>query len=271
MTFTSGQKIQATHYNTFINDLNDVYEVGTGDAGYGATALPTVGTPPPHISANLVDNQNWLDLRAAIVAMGNHQGSVPTLPDVTDLEDKDTQTGGSTQGDDIQAFASFTSAVTTVTDNRLNVGVGSTVVDNSVLSDSRTADWSTQIKHVFTIDFITDDATKDYVDTEVASVGAPIPAFRLDAGPVTAIILGDEIVVLSSGGPGQSVTLPLAVAFPAGATLTLKNGIGTFGATIVPSGPDTIDGVGGPDAGLLVGPLAFTRLISDSASNWYVA
>ena len=116
-----------------------------------------------------------------------------------------------------------------------------------------------------------DAATKDYVDTEVAGVGTPIPAFRLDAGPVTAILLGDEIVVLSSGGPGQSVTLPLAVAFPAGATLTLKNGIGTSASIITPAGPDTIDGVGGPDAGLLVGPLAFTRLISDSVSNWYVA
>jgi len=116
-----------------------------------------------------------------------------------------------------------------------------------------------------------DAATKDYVDIEVAGVSAPVPAFRLDAGPATVIIPGDGTVVLSSGGAGQTVGLLPVGAVAPGTTFTLKNGIGTTGSIITPAGADTIDGVGGPNAGLLAGPLAFTKLIGDGASIWYVA
>ncbi len=116
-----------------------------------------------------------------------------------------------------------------------------------------------------------DAATKDYVDTEISGIGAPVSAFRLDAGPATAIISGDGVVVLSSGAPAQAATLPLAAGVPPGTTFTLKNGAGTSAAVIVPSGGDTIDFVGGPNAVLLVAPVAFTRLIGDGGANWYVA
>jgi len=111
-----------------------------------------------------------------------------------------------------------------------------------------------------------DAATKDYVDNVVG-----IPAFRLDAGPATTILPGDAIVVLSGGGIGQTAGMPPVGAVAPGTTFTLKNGAGTTGSIITPAGADTIDFVGGPNAGLLVGPLAFTRLISDGVSNWYVA
>ncbi len=110
-----------------------------------------------------------------------------------------------------------------------------------------------------------DAATKDYVDSSVA-----VSAFRLDAGPVTSIILGDGIIVLTSGGAGQAVTLLLAAGAPAGTTFTLKNGLGNSATIITPSGGDTIDGVAGPNGGLLVAPLAFTRLVSDGTSSRFV-
>ena len=85
------------------------------------------------------------------------------------------------------------------------------------------------------------------------------------------LIPSDAIVVLSSGASAQTATLPLAVGVPPGITFTLKNGAGTSAAVILPSGGDTIDFVGGPNAVLLVAPFAFTKLISDGAANWYVA
>ena len=110
-----------------------------------------------------------------------------------------------------------------------------------------------------------DAATKDYVDSVVA-----VPSFRTDAGPATVISPGDGTVVLTSGGPAQTVGLPPSGALPTGTIITLKNGVGTTGSVITPAGPDTIDGVGGPNAGLLGAPLAFTRLVNDGASIWYV-
>ncbi len=110
-----------------------------------------------------------------------------------------------------------------------------------------------------------DAATKDYVDGVVA-----VPAFRTDAGPSTTILPGDGTVVLTSGGPGQSVLLPPGGAVPAGTTFTLKNGIGTTGSTITPAGPETIDGTPGLNGSLLGGPLAFTRLVSDGGTSWFV-
>jgi hypothetical protein len=47
MTYVSGQLIQATDYNGFVNDtvganINATWSTGTTDAGYGQSALTTV-------------------------------------------------------------------------------------------------------------------------------------------------------------------------------------------------------------------------------------
>ncbi len=155
MTFTSGQKVLAADYNTLITDLNEVYAVGTGDKGYGATPIPTVSSFPPFLTADKVTSAQWLDMRDATALMGNHQDTVLTLPDASDIE----------TGDPITAFSDLATSIVDVTNARLDVTPSSTVVDKSVLSDQRVNDWSTQIQHIFTVDFTTDDAARHFFNT----------------------------------------------------------------------------------------------------------
>lgn len=155
MTLASGQKILASDYNQLVNDLNEIYAIGSGDKGYGATPLPTVTTPPPFTSSSLLTSAQWTNLRDSIALVGNHQGGLPLLPNDSDLE----------PGDMVTAFNTFTTAISQTTFNRHNVGSSSTTVNNSVLSSTRTADWSNQIKHVFTVDFGSDDAARFFFNT----------------------------------------------------------------------------------------------------------
>jgi len=155
MAFTSGQKILAADYNGLITRLNDINAVGTGDAGYGASAISSKASPPPYDITTKVQNEDWLAIRDDIFDAGTHQGAVPPLPLESDIED----------GDIIQAFTLLDSGITTITNNRLNVDAANTTVDASVLTDERIADWSNQIKHTFTADFGTDNDARQFFNT----------------------------------------------------------------------------------------------------------
>jgi hypothetical protein len=70
MAYATGGLIEATHYNNFINgsnQLNTVWGVGTGNAGYGQTTIPTVAI------GSIVTATQWATLINALNSTLTHQ------------------------------------------------------------------------------------------------------------------------------------------------------------------------------------------------------
>jgi len=109
MAYTSGDTIEATHYNNFAASVNAIWGSGTGDKGYGqTTTLSTVS------AGNTVTATQWATLISRIDSMRNHQGGAGsgiTQP---------------TTGDTIEAVADISTNVTLVDTNRANNNDGVT-------------------------------------------------------------------------------------------------------------------------------------------------
>ena len=71
MTYSSGHIILAADVNAFITTVNNVYGVGSGDRGYGQTAISqsTLTAPAPILSSQ------WNNLLTMITTCGSHQGT----------------------------------------------------------------------------------------------------------------------------------------------------------------------------------------------------
>ena len=117
MAYFTGGKIQATDYNTFVTDgspnLNNIWSTGSGNSGYGQTALTTVAT------GQRVGAVEWASLINTIGNVALHQGS--TISSIT------------APGAGIKATAftpTITNNLTTINTNRLNAAaVGSTTTN----------------------------------------------------------------------------------------------------------------------------------------------
>ena len=76
MTYTVGGLIEAADYNGFANtsgnNVNAIWSVGTGDKGYGQTAIATVST------GGVVTATQWATLVTNLSALGSHQGTTIT-------------------------------------------------------------------------------------------------------------------------------------------------------------------------------------------------
>ena len=165
MPFLPGNKILASDYNALIDDVNLVYSTGTGDSGYGQTALPQIDPFPFDPSADKViadsagKDNDLADLTNTLELIGQHQGVAPTLPTIGQPGD-DIETG-----DKIQAFSELPVAVSLITTNRLLVDGVNTTLTSPVLTSVRSTSWSTIIKHTFQADFGSDDAARFFFNT----------------------------------------------------------------------------------------------------------
>ena len=76
MTYSVGGLIQAADYNTFVAtgapDINDIWSTGTGDSGWGQTALSTVSI------GGTVTATNWASLVNTLASMGNQTNTLIT-------------------------------------------------------------------------------------------------------------------------------------------------------------------------------------------------
>ena len=82
MTYVSTGVIQAADYNGFVNltvgaNVNATWSTGTTSAGYGQTAIASVGGPSPG-PAGTVTAVNWASLVNTIASMASHQGTAIT-------------------------------------------------------------------------------------------------------------------------------------------------------------------------------------------------
>lgn len=119
MTYSSGGLIQATDFNGFASttsgaNVNDLWATGSGDKGWGQTALSTVST------AGTVTATNWASLVNTISSMGSQTGTTITARTAP------------TTGNLIQVLAALNTDLTNITTNR----------NNAVANGSQYTGWS---------------------------------------------------------------------------------------------------------------------------------
>ena len=113
MTYSSGGLIQATDYNGFVSttagaNINDIWAAGSGDKGYGQTAVGTVS------AAGTVTATQWASLVNTLSSLGSQTN--------TTLTARTAPTAGTT----IEILAAVNTDLTNVTTNRANAAaVGS--------------------------------------------------------------------------------------------------------------------------------------------------
>jgi len=141
MTYSVGGKVQATDYNGFAStntpNVNNIWSTGSGDSGYGQTALTTVTAGVKVLASP------WSGLISAINSMASHQGS--TITAITPVS----------TGNKILFLSALSTNLSTVNTNRLNAtAVGSDITN----SGTRTTQWGpavgiTQVNSTVTVTF----------------------------------------------------------------------------------------------------------------------
>jgi hypothetical protein len=144
MTYSQGGLIQATDYNGFASttsnaNVNDIWSTGSGDKGYGESALATVS------AAGTVTATQWAGLVNNIAAMGSHTNTSITARSAP------------VTGDTITILAALNTDLTNITTNRGNavasgteVGTFSGTTSKTGTTGSGTAAWTITFTHTLT-------------------------------------------------------------------------------------------------------------------------
>jgi hypothetical protein len=107
MAYSTGGLIEATDYNGFVSttsgaNVNNVWSTGTGDVGWGQTALATVA------ASSVVSATQWASLVNTISSMASQTG--------TTITSRSAPVAGNT----INILAALNTDLTNITANRLN-------------------------------------------------------------------------------------------------------------------------------------------------------
>jgi hypothetical protein len=126
MTYTSGGLIQATDYNGFVSttsgaNVNNVWSTGSGDAGWGQSALATVS------ATNTITATQWASLVNTLTNMGAQTG--------TTITSRSAPTAGQTIG----ILAALNTDLTNITANRQNAVANGTQFTGWTGTNSKTA------------------------------------------------------------------------------------------------------------------------------------
>lgn len=141
MAYTSGSLIEAADYNGFVNtngsNINEVWGTGTGDRGYGQTALATVA------AGSTVTAAQWASLVNTVASIANHQNTTITA-----------RTAPVT-GDIIDILAAVNTDITSCETNRLNAAANGSQFTGWTGTSAKTtatsgATWSIVFTHTIT-------------------------------------------------------------------------------------------------------------------------
>ena len=128
MAYSQGGLIQASDYNNFLNGLdqiNTIWSTGSGNSGYGQTALTTVS------SGGTVSASQWSSLINSLNSMINHQSGVGSGISAV------------TSGSTIYWLNALASSITTAYTNRLAYASQGSTVTGSVYSPNYTVSSTT--------------------------------------------------------------------------------------------------------------------------------
>jgi hypothetical protein len=149
LTYLVGGKIQATDYNGFVStnspNVNNIWSTGSGNSGYGQTALGTVNA-----SQKVLASQ-WNTLFNTISNIGAHQGT--SITSVT----------APAAGAKIVAFTpTVENNITSINTNRLNAAaVGSTTANTA----TRGSTWQNILTFTHTAAFANADAARYFFNS----------------------------------------------------------------------------------------------------------
>ena len=144
MTYSSGGLIQDVDYNGFANstagaNVNNIWATGSGDSGYGQTALATVS------AGGTVTATQWAGLVNNISSMGSHTGTTITA--------RSAPTAGNT----INILAALNTDLTNITNNRGNAvangtqyGTFSGSIAKTTATGSGSSAWTITFTHTIT-------------------------------------------------------------------------------------------------------------------------
>ena len=128
MTYSAGGLIQASDYNTFQTNLNNIWSTGAGDQGWGQTAISAVSTGGTVTATNWATLVNNLSTSGAQTATTITSRSAPTtgtlisiLANVaTDITNCTTNRGNAASSGTEVGYASGTTSKTTATGSGTN-------------------------------------------------------------------------------------------------------------------------------------------------------
>ena len=125
MTYTSGGLIEATDYNTFVStgspNINNIWSTGSGDSGWGQTAISTVSA-----GAN-VTATSWATMVNNLASMGNQTN--------TTITSRTAPTAGTL----IQILANVSTDINSCNTNRGNAAASGTTSSTWTGSTAKTA------------------------------------------------------------------------------------------------------------------------------------
>jgi hypothetical protein len=150
MAYSSGGLIEATDYNGFVSttsgaNVNNVWSTGSGDSGWGQSALATVA------AAGSITATQWASLVNTIASMGSQTN--------TTITSRSAPVAGNT----IQILAALNTDLTNITANRQNAVANGTQFTGWSGTNSKTAatsgaTWT--ITFVNTVTFASADAAR---------------------------------------------------------------------------------------------------------------
>ena len=125
MTYSSGGLIQASDYNTFQTNLNAIWSTGSGDSGWGQTAIGAVAASGTVTATNWATLVNNLSVTGAQSTTGITARTAPTTGTVisilasvaTDITNCTTNRGNATSSGAEVGYASGTTSKTGATSN----------------------------------------------------------------------------------------------------------------------------------------------------------
>lgn len=160
MPYTVGSTIEASTYNSLVTDMNTVYGLGSGDEGYGQDTIGTV------VVGSTIRGADWLALRNNLDNAITHQGTPAgsaAIPPTNDFQVGDLIIAYDGSSGRWNLPATLASANT----NRLDIDAGQSTISPDVLITFRTdaQPWSTQLKHIFTMTFTTNDNARHFFNS----------------------------------------------------------------------------------------------------------
>jgi len=148
MAYQQGDTITATDYNNFVANINAVISTGSGDSGYGLSAVSTVS------AGTTISATQWNALLGGLQTAANHQGTTLTNASNT------VSTGGN-----ILPLSNLGTDIGLIDTNRLTADAANMSTGIAGVSSSRTTAWTAQIQHVFTVTYASADAARYFFNS----------------------------------------------------------------------------------------------------------
>ena len=234
MTYTQGSLIEAADYNGFANasanNINKVWSTGTGDSGWGQTALSTVSI------GGTVTATSWAALVANLATSGQQTSSTLT-----------SRTQPVT-GNTIAILANVATDINTITLNRGNAAASGTTIGTFTGTTSKTgntgtgnAAWSITFTHTCT--FASADAARYFFNAGglvkimfgKSSTGTDHdPDWNTFAGQCGNVFLSGHVRDAAQNIAGQSYDGVTRLSGTGGTQTTLATSTGFYDLTTTP-------------------------------------